>query len=226
MPSMQASVILMTLVLLQFSIASPLPMPEPATHSADCGTAPALPTSALPTTNSAYTYQYTGIGRGIQNYTCTAVGAIPVSIGAIATLYNATAIAHTSVTTLNTIPGLAVNTPATAAGYVLPAPYQYLPKLGNHFFGADGTPIFVLSEVNKILYGLKNASTPAPTDAPVGPAGTGAVAWLDLVAKTGYPTVGLKQVYRVETAGGNPPATCATVGTIVVQYAAEYWFYD
>ena len=45
----------------------------------------------------------------------------------------------------------------------------------------------------------------------MGPAGTGAVACLDLNAKTGYASVGLKQVYRIETAGGDSITTCACV---------------
>lgn len=225
--------ILMSLALLQLSTATPIPIPEPAVLAADCGPgfpskpivpAPALPASTLPTTN--LTYQYTAIGRGIQNYTCTAVGATPVALGAIATLYDATAIALTSTTILNTIPGLAVNTPPTAAGYVLPRPYNNLAVLGHHFFLADATPTFDLTAVKKILYAKKNAAVNAPTGAPIGPAGTGAVQWLDLVAKPGYATVGLGEVYRVETAGGNPPTTCASVGVTTVQYAAEYWFYN
>lgn len=235
MPSLQTSVvgfILMALVILQICTASPLPMPEPAVLAADCGPgfpskpitpAPTLPASALPTTN--LTFQYAAIGRGIQNYTCTAVGATPVALGAIATLYDATAIALASVSILNTIPGLAVNTPPTAAGYVLPAPYNRLSKLGNHYFLADGTPTFDLTSVKKILFAKKNAFVDAPANAPKGPAGTGAVQWLDLVAKPGYASVQLGEVYRVETAGGNAPTTCASVGVTTVQYAAEYWFY-
>ena len=60
----------------------------------------------------------------------------------------------------------------------------------------------------------------------MGPAKTGAVDWLQLVAKDGVESVGLQTVYRVVTAGGNPPAVCPSVGVISVQYAAEYWFYD
>ncbi len=60
--------------------------------------------------------------------------------------------------------------------------------------------------------------------------GSGAVAWL----KLGVVTLGaeegggvVKEVYRVNTAGGNAPADCVgRVGTsFEVGYAAEYWFF-
>jgi hypothetical protein len=41
-------------------------------------------------------------------------------------------------------------------------------------------------------------------------------------------SVGLGEVYRVESAGGNPPETCSGISSdavIGVQYSAEYWFY-
>lgn len=50
--------------------------------------------------------------------------------------------------------------------------------------------------------------------------------WLKLTARSGA-TGNLEEVYRVNTAGGNPPATCAGMpATFEVQYAAEYWFYQ
>lgn len=36
----------------------------------------------------------------------------------------------------------------------------------------------------------------------------------------------IEEVYRVNTVGGQPPATCAGQNaTIQVPYAAEYWFW-
>lgn len=67
----------------------------------------------------------------------------------------------------------------------------------------------------------------APNEASRGLEGTGAVPWLALVAKDEYPSVGLKEVFRVETAGGNPPKSCAGIeGVISVPYAAAYHFYS
>lgn len=51
--------------------------------------------------------------------------------------------------------------------------------------------------------------------------GFGAVAWLKLVTKAAA-TGNLQEVYRVNTAGGKPPATCAgSAATLEVQYATE-----
>ena len=69
----------------------------------------------------------------------------------------------------------------------------------------------------------KNNSVPAPAGASTGQGGNGygAVAWLKLLTRDGA-TGNLEEVYRVNTAGGNPPATCAGMPTAFeVQYAAE-----
>jgi len=189
----------------------------------------------LPTTNTSATLPtttlslvYVAVGRGIQNYSCASVGAAPVAVGAIATLYDATPLAEWSMDVLNSIPGSAVNDAPPAAGqdYTLPAPANDLALLGHHYFAADGTPTFDLTSVSKLLYGSKNGDIKAPANAPVGPAGTGAVDWLSLVAKASYDaSIGLGQVYRVETAGGSAPASCTSTDLITVQYSAEYWFY-
>ncbi|RAL60788.1 hypothetical protein DID88_009893 [Monilinia fructigena] len=75
----------------------------------------------------------------------------------------------------------------------------------------------------------KSDAIPAPAGASIGQndQGFGAVPWLKLTARNGA-TGGLQEVYRVNTAGGNPPATCADrLGSnFNVQYAAEYWFYE
>jgi hypothetical protein len=116
---------------------------------------------------------------------------------------------------------MAVYMPLTA----LPPPIANLAVLGHHYFAADGTPTFDLFSKDKILFGKKNGDIKAPSTANVGPAKTGAVDWLQLIAKPGYESVGLDTVYRVVTAGGSPPTVCPSAGVISVQYAAEYWFY-
>jgi hypothetical protein len=97
--------------------------------------------------------------------------------------------------------------------------------LGTHFFDSKGTPTFNLSAVGKILYAAKVGDVKAPATSNKGPEGTGAVDWLALTAKIGYTSVGLGEVYRVVTAGGNPPTTCSAAGVVSVQYAAEYWLF-
>jgi hypothetical protein len=173
----------------------------------------------MPTTN--LTLQYVAIGRGVQNYTCSAIGATPVSDGAVATLFDATTIAKTNEALLHTIPPKIVYLPLPASSLAMTG--GVFPILGHHFFDAKLTPTFDLSSVNKILYGNKTADIKAPSTANVGPAGTGAVDWLQLQKKSTYTSVDMAMVYRVETAGGQPTA-CNSTDIISVQYAAEYVF--
>ena len=73
----------------------------------------------------------------------------------------------------------------------------------------------------------------APAGSAASSDGSTAVPWLKLEV-VGEGTVGgtqgfgggVKEVYRVNTAGGNAPSTCeGRVGTTFeMQYAAEYWF--
>jgi len=190
----------------------------------------------LPSTNN--TVKFVAVGRGIQNYTCTGANATPVALGAIAVLFDYTSIATSNETELNTLPGLAVDVPFDP---FTPTPTSLagLPEatvLGHHFFAADATPTFNLTGApsadgngNMILFAAKTASVSAPAGAPLGPDGTGAVAWLQLEAKTTVPaeiSVGVKEVYRVETAGGNPDLVCLDSNVMTIDYAAEYWFFD
>lgn len=171
----------------------------------------------MPTTN--LTLQYVAIGRGIQNYTCSAIGATPVSDGAVATLFDATALAYDDETALHEIPPMFVYLPIPKSSLVLSG--SVFPILGHHFFDSALTPTFDLSSVNKILYGAKTADIKAPSTANAGPAGTGAVDWLQLQKKANYASVDMSMVYRLVTAGGQPTA-CNSTDVISVQYCAEY----
>ncbi|KAE9378119.1 hypothetical protein N431DRAFT_500819 [Stipitochalara longipes BDJ] len=234
MPSLRALGLGLVL-LLQVATASPLS--NRAVAAADCkptsvskptGPAPTLPLTGgateLPTTN--LTLQVVAIGRGIQNYTCSAIGAVPVQLGAIATLYDATSLAWTNLALLHTIPSIVVTKPLPP-GYMAQSG-QHFDVIGNHFFDSASTPTFILSEASPPRAGFmaKTLGVNAPVGASKGPAGTGAVAWLDLNNKPGYVQKNITQVYRVETAGGNNFPNCTSVGVQTVQYAAEYWFYN
>ncbi len=88
--------------------------------------------------------------------------------------------------------------------------------------------MFDLNSVGMKLFSKKVADIKAPANASAGLAGTGAVDWLTLVAVDGMGSVGLSQVYRVDTAGGNPLTDCSglAVGDVLsVPYSAAYHFY-
>ncbi|KFY84452.1 hypothetical protein V500_09307 [Pseudogymnoascus sp. VKM F-4518 (FW-2643)] len=187
-------------------------------------------TEPLPAPDAGTSLKHVAIGRGIQNYTCdtTNATAIPKAIGAVATLYNASCIAATSPLVLNTLPGFALQfnlgpNPAAAN----PA---NLDVSGLHYFTDAGVPFFNLDTTKQQIGTLpcsKAGSAPAPASAIKGQGnkGDGAVAWLKLTAIDGA-TGNLESVYRLNTAGGNPPKTCDGMpATFSVQYAAEYWFF-
>lgn len=177
----------------------------------------------LPAPNAGLTLQYVAIGRGVQNYTCSAVGAVPVQQGAKATLFDATTLAKTNENLLHTIPAIVVYWPLPSDST---AQLYNLPVLGHHYFDSASTPTFDLTAVNKIGFMQKTVGVAAPAGANVGPDKTSAVSWLDLNNKPGYVSKSITQVYRVETAGGNPYATCNSTDLMEIEYAAEYWFYN
>jgi hypothetical protein len=164
------------------------------------------------------TLKHVAIGRGTQNYSCTAPSATPSTIGAVATLFDCTNLARLSESALNEITREAVYFSLTMLTEIVP--FQIL---GHHYFLSDLTPTFNLSRVNNTLYAKKIASINAPANADIGPDGTGAVPWLALDNKGG--SVGVQEVYRVETAGGKSPALCKSQGILTIQYSAQYWFY-
>ena len=139
-------------------------------------------------------------------------------------MFDATWLAYADEVFLTAIPPLAVYIPLSSSGLDLSPAFSNIAILGHHFFDSTGTPIFDLCSVDKILYGTKIADIKAPAMADKGPAGTGAVDWLQLTAKAGYDSEGLSLVYRVVTAGGKP-LNCTGAGFMAIQYAALYWFY-
>ncbi len=101
----------------------------------------------------------------------------------------------------------------------------------HHFFSNTTTPVFAFDAPTSpdlgTVFAQKTSSSDAPANAVVGANGQGhgAVGWLYLTSRAD--TVGdIKAVYRLDTAGGNPPATCqGQPSAFSVDYAAAYWFY-
>ncbi|CAL5866756.1 uncharacterized protein PFLUO_LOCUS966 [Penicillium psychrofluorescens] len=171
---------------------------------------------------------YVALGRGTQNYTCadSTENTIPVSIGALANLYNATCIAANFPDLMEMLPNIAYNIPLPDFEYTALPPAN-IDLMGHHFFYDSTTPEFNLDTTTSKQYGVamtkKQDSIDAPSDAFKGE--YGAVVWLYLSTTTG--TVGnYKSVYRVNTAGGNPPATCKGMpSAFTMQYSANYYFF-
>lgn len=182
-----------------------LALPAPRTTSAQN----TVPLNGLPAPG-ALNLKYITLGVGTQNYSCSAKGAVPVAIGAVADLYDASLLLSPAKSSL--IPSFAAVAYSTHTWFGLPT-------LGHHWFSASGVPTFDL-ESRGFLSAKKVASVPAPSGS-ISPS----VDWLFLQDDGRGVSKNLQAVYRVETAGGSAPATCSSAGVIKVPYAAEYWFY-
>jgi Protein of unknown function (DUF3455) len=131
--------------------------------------------------------------------------------------------AQTDETYLHSLPAIIVNKPVPPK-YLAYEDHHYDP-LGDHYFDAAGTPTFNLTAIGLWGFVAKQDGVPAPANSSIGPDKTSAVPWLYLNDKPGYVQKNISQVYRVETAGGNPKPNCTETGVMQIQYAAEYWFF-
>jgi len=185
-------------------------------------TVPKAEGTPLPPVTPGLTLHHVAVGRGTQNYTCASSSetVVPVSQGAVATLFNATCAAARAPTTLS-------STPAIALAFDVPTGQQAaVLESGHHFFSNTTTAVFNLDTAQH-AFGIgslkKIANSSAPADAPKGPNGFGSVAWLKL---GGIQDGVFKEVYRVDTAGGQPPKNCSGVsGSFDVEYSAVYYFF-
>jgi len=167
------------------------------------------------------TLKFLAVGLGVQNYTCGAAGTFG-STGAVAQLFDASCFvdAGTPMDVL-TKTGLALE-----KAHQLPQLNGNTPlKLGDHFFveNAAGTGIapfftFVSSQknANAFILAAKTGDIPAPTDPKDN------VDWLMLGNSQGSLA---KTVFRLDTAGGQPAASCTTGQTASIPYSAIYMFY-
>ncbi|KAG0633724.1 hypothetical protein HOY80DRAFT_591418 [Tuber brumale] len=176
------------------------------------------------------------LGRGTQNYTCTdnTESSIPVSQGALATLYDVSCLAANHPSLLHELPDVLVQL-QTSVQFYITAVFQRFSKekivAGHHFFAPDySTPVFdfrVTPDIKRYFSGKRDAGVAATAYSSKGSPGQeyGAVDWLRL--KAGDKSVESKLAYRVNTAGGKAPENCKGMQkNFNIDYAAEYWFYN
>ncbi|KAJ2902306.1 putative malate dehydrogenase protein [Zalerion maritima] len=176
------------------------------------------------------TLHHVAIGRGVQNYTCANSSSAPEAAGAVATLFNATCLASTHPEIANILPSVALKFDLSDGDRNSAFPRislfpSNLAVSGKHFFNSDGVPFFNL-DTPAASYGkascAKDAAESAPDTAAKGQKGENAVAWLRLNTTDDGTTGSIKQVYRLQTAGGSPPASCEGMDSeFSVQYAAQ-----
>ncbi|KIW08675.1 uncharacterized protein PV09_00626 [Verruconis gallopava] len=214
------------------TFASALAIPGLSAGSSKRAFTVSLPPSGLPDPSSispAVTLKYIALGVGTQNYTCASSpnsASAPIQVGAKATLFDAGQFFNTFPGMVQTLPGLALGL-YTMTGQPDMTRILGGSVLGHHFFNSLGQPTFDLSKINARLTAKKLSGVAAPADSCPGPNNAGAVDWLELTDIGGGASYGgITYVYRVETAGGKPPAKCTDQsGAFTVPYAAEYWFY-
>ena len=186
----------------------------------------------LPSPQAGSVLLEVAIGRGVQNYTCALASPsyTPVAQGALASLYNASCIAGNYPDILAILPPVALQfpLPPEPTGNLQP---PNIDLTGHHYFATNTTPVFNLDANPDNELGIAvskkiaNSTAPATADKGVNGLGDGAVAWLYLQT-TNASTGGITDVYRINTAGGNPPKTCESSPAVFsVQYSAEYWFW-
>ncbi|OCT49952.1 malate dehydrogenase [Cladophialophora carrionii] len=174
--------------------------------------------------------EHVALGRGVQNYTCDNATATPAAAGAVAKFYNVSCIAADYPDLLTPITNLALENPLPAEPALVLKPSD-LELSAHHFFSNTTTPVFAFDVEGGpdlgTVFTQRGNSSDAPATALAGPGGdgNGAVDWLYLTTRS--TTTGKTQaVYRLDTAGGQPPETCADMGAeFSVEYSAVYWFW-
>lgn len=208
-----------------------------ALSPSSCNVASAkMPTiSGLPPVTDGLSLYHVAIGRGTQNYTCDIEhpSSAPVAVGAMAILYNTTCMSCIAPKALEMIPSSALLLPTPKENKVLFPAQAY--TSGHHYFSDLTTPTFNLHTEKTnfgIQFGKVLMKVPVPDDKQqLGPDQSKAVPWLKLTSANAPESLGsdtspVKEIYRVNTAGGSPPKTCdASPASFEVQYAAEYWFW-
>ena len=178
------------------------------------------------------------VGRGIQNYTCNDPlnsTAAPQAAGAVAVLFNISCLAALHPDIANVVPRASMRFNLTEGQLeddalsqpmdAQLAPALSLPVSGIHFFNAQGAPFFNLDtpvgNLGKVAVEMDSA-VPPPETAARGQLDEDAIAWLRLNSITEGTEGNIKQVYRLHTAGGSPPATCEGMPeSFSVEYAAQ-----
>lgn len=227
------------LALLVSTVVFAAPTPFPSSKVSGCSAAIATATLKLPTNQTVISVPagvkpiYIALGVGTQNYTCSAAGTY-TSAGAVAKLFDISCMQTSPLFPAIQDLVFAVTAPAKNAFAVskIESVLKSCPTtLGDHYFIAPANST-ALSPVFDFRAGaLKGNANGFVTVKKLGntasPGGAANVDWLEL-ANLATATSGTlaTNVFRVDTKGGQPPASCA-VGSaaITVAYTAKYWFF-
>ncbi|KAJ7796932.1 hypothetical protein B0H14DRAFT_2913020 [Mycena olivaceomarginata] len=190
-----------------------------------------LPSNQTLLVTPSHDPSYIAVAIGTQNYTCGSTGTY-TNVGAVAELFDASCLHGTP--EFASLQELAYTVwklapPAVPISEVIQflQPFHASFVLGQHFFvtSPSGTGISprwdfssaaLVGHPDAYVIAAKAGDIPAPTGPPD-------VDWLSLNEVEGNLAT---QVFRVNTVGGLPPASC-TVGSppIAVKYASMYWLF-
>ncbi|KAK7045114.1 hypothetical protein R3P38DRAFT_3308795 [Favolaschia claudopus] len=215
------------MVSLSPALASALAVHKHKTHDCDTSTSVMdLPTGQTMLVAPPTAPLFILLGVGTQNYSC--VGTAFTSIGAVASLFDISCLDHTphfasiQSKAFDVWKDLPASAPLTAVGPLVGAPHLD----GFHYFipSASGTGLspkwdFTSTTGNPSAFvvGARVGGIPAPTNPAVN------IDWLSLNRSDGELAA---QIFRVDTVGGQPPASCvAGSGDITVKYTAKYYLY-
>lgn len=152
----------------------------------------------LPPLSEGLNPKYVTLGRGTQNYTCCSESSdSPVSIGARATLFDASCLAQYYPGLLHELPDMLRHVPVDMLTFQtvitgrLASPETGSLVVGEHYFNADSVPFFDLrfgGSDDYMMTDKKIGSAPAPSDKSASTKGDDGkdVAWLKLASTDGH----------------------------------------
>ncbi|KAH9478605.1 hypothetical protein JR316_0009062 [Psilocybe cubensis] len=174
---------------------------------------------------------FVGIAIGTQNYTCSSAGTY-TNVGALAELFDASCVYNSPI--FPTLPSIAsaaweIAPPSLPISEVISTLHGFSSPsiLGQHYYvtnpitGSGITPKWDFTSQGADAGKSDAFVVAAKVNGAAAPTGSQDIDWVQLGSLTGDLA---KQVYRVQTRLGQPPASC-TVGSkdIQVKYAALYY---
>ncbi|KAG8702413.1 hypothetical protein FRC09_004745 [Ceratobasidium sp. 395] len=223
------SVLLAALSFASSVLAAPAPINPLKLSGCPIGNAkPNLATLAMP----AGTINYVALGVGVQNYSCGATGTF-ASVGAVAKLFDISCFVNGPL--MNGIQDAAFAAASVSKGLVPSKKMEdilgKLPiTLGDHYFITNPAPNATgVSPEFDFRAGAKKGDPTAfavmkrfaGAASPAGPTNVDFLSLQNIGGAIGG--ILASSILRVDTKGGQPPASCTPNSTVSVPYVARYW---
>jgi len=193
-----------------------------------------LPSNQTALTAPTGAPSFVAVAVGVQNYTCNSTSLTYSNVGAVAELFDISCLSGSP--EFNKIQNDAFKIWNNSASSVRPQQVikklgHDLPVLGQHYYVPNpnittGSPAISPKwdftsgaengDAEAYVIGAKVASLPAPS-------GKNDIDWVQLKKVEGALA---DAIYRVDTKGGQPPASCTAGAPLLsVKYTAQYWLF-